>query len=203
MNDTGKFIVLKKNMTEEELDREILDIFNWYMFKRCPYIEKYYIKCITGKNRIHLYSYMRPIILAKIFNMAISPSTSDWQLVFQPVLIKNVYVDDRIDDIWIDDIMPIQTIRNLFKRWYTNSLIAHYLDQSVLENIQVDDQGEFFKLLKEEINSSYTICGGTIDHSYSSQEVGKKLKRLFKEVDTYLYYLDRMEKNENAVRKNH
>ena len=94
-----------------------------------------------------------------------------WRQVFHPILIRSTYVDDRIDDMWVDDIMPIQKIRRLYQRWHINSLIAHYLDRSILDTIPEKDHDEFFKLLKEEIDNNYIITGGAIDRSYSSKEV--------------------------------
>ena len=150
------------------------------MENRCPNIKENYL---LGKERIHLYTMMKPVILASLFNITTYPKYEDWTMAFNPKLIDYVFIDDRLDNVWIDDIMPTSQIRELFIRWYINSLIANYLNQSILNTIPEEDHIEFFKLLKKEIRDSHFISSSVIDHSYDSSKVGNRLKNIFESAD--------------------
>ena len=181
-------IELKPGITEDELESGIVHIFKWYMENGCRYIRRNYDK---DKKRVHLYTKMKPIILAKIFNITTYPRvTDDWTLIFQPPRIDHIFIDDRIDHVWVDDIMPIRDIANLFKRWYINAMIAEYLDQSILTELYDNVEGQlllttvkFFKMLKKEIDAQYIMSMDVIDHNNTSTRVSSSISKLFKIAD--------------------
>ena len=182
-------IELKPGITEFGLESGIYLIFKWYMENGCRYIRRNYDK---DKKRVHLYTKMRPIILAKIFNITTYPKVDDWSLIFQPPRIDHIFIDDRIDHVWVDDIMPIRDIANLFKRWYINAMIAEYLDQSILDEVTKYDNvegqlpltlNEFFKMLKKEIDAQYIMTMDVIDHNNTSTRVSSSISKLFKIAD--------------------
>lgn len=172
-----KGILLKPGITEDELESGIRYIFKWYMDNGCPHILHNYRE---DKKRVHLFTKMKPIILAKIFNITTYPKVDDWNLIFQPPRIDHIFIDDCIDHVWVDDIMPIRDIANLFKRWYINSMIAEYLDQSILTKIPVNEHDEFFKMLKKEIDTQYIMTMDVIDHNNTSTRVSNSISKLFK-----------------------
>ena len=211
-------INLFKGMTEDDIEKVVRDIFNWYVVSPdatswaiCPNIRANY-EFNKGESllytyifRIHLYTYMKPLILAAIFNIRFDINTQHihhlfmWDdypveikkdiisCVFNPGKFQTIFIDDRIAGMWTDDdIRDGYEIALLFRRWWINSLVAHYLDQEVLENFSLNEQTEFFKLLKAEIADEMPFNFVKTDHCHSSENVRQYLNILFESVDSHL-----------------
>jgi hypothetical protein len=209
-------INLFKGMTDDDIEKVVRDIFNWYVVSPdaaswaiCPNIRDIYefnkgesLLC-TYIIRIHLYTYLKPLILAAIFNIRFDIHTDlggelrtfnlfKWEdtdvtrCVFYPGKFRSIFIDDHIAGMWTDDIRDGYEIALLFRRWWINSLVTHYLGREVPTSFSPNEQTEFYKLLKAEIADEMPFNFVKTDHCHSSENVRRYLNILFESVDSYL-----------------
>lgn len=201
-------IELFKGMTDDDIEKVVRSIFEWYIDK-CPDIKANYEfngheMLLLDKyiKQIHLYTYMKPLILAALFNIRFDINTDlhvfnlfKWEdiddvtrCVFRPGKFCSIFIDDHIAGMWTDDIRDGYEITLLFRKWWINSLIDHYFDhdQEVLNNFSLNERTEFYKLLEAEIANEMSFNFIKTDHRHSSENVKHYLNLLFESVDSYL-----------------
>ena len=201
-------IELFKGMTDDDIEKVVRSIFDWYR-DRCPNIKA---NCDFNKSkilstyikRLHLYTYMKPLILAALFNIRFDINTQYihhlfmWEdypveirkditnCVFNPGKFHTIVIDDHIVSLWTDDIRDGHEIALLFREWWVNSLITHYLDRKATDMLSLDEQTEFYKLLEAEIADELSFNFIKTDHRHSPENVRHYLNLLFESVDSYL-----------------